>query len=85
VWFTSPWIRPDRWNGSSSGSAIVVRIAEYANASSKDFRPFPFHDLRHLHAVNWLKDGRSIYDLQKRSAKTRKAAAHFRIEQLIEN
>lgn len=27
---------------------------------------FRFHDLRHLHAVNWLKDGRSIYDLQRR-------------------
>jgi integrase/recombinase XerD len=26
--------------------------------------------LRHLHAVNWLKDGRSIYDLQKRLGHT---------------
>ncbi len=23
-------------------------------------------DLRHLHAVEWLRSGRSIYDLQKR-------------------
>jgi integrase/recombinase XerD len=27
---------------------------------------FTFHQLRHLHAVEWLKSGRSIYDLQKR-------------------
>lgn len=30
------------------------------------FRPFRFHDLRHRHAVDWLKAGRSIYDLQQR-------------------
>jgi integrase/recombinase XerD len=30
------------------------------------FRGFRFHDLRHRHAVDWLKAGRSIYDLQKR-------------------
>jgi integrase/recombinase XerD len=27
---------------------------------------FRFHDLRHLHAVEWLRSGRSIYDLQQR-------------------
>jgi integrase/recombinase XerD len=31
-----------------------------------DFRVFRFHDLRHRHAVDWLKAGRSIYDLQQR-------------------
>ncbi|MFT4117508.1 tyrosine-type recombinase/integrase [Bradyrhizobium sp.] len=30
------------------------------------FRTFTFHDLRHLHAVRWLKSGRSIYDLKER-------------------
>lgn len=30
------------------------------------FRPFGFHHLRHLHAVEWLKSGRNIYDLQQR-------------------
>jgi hypothetical protein len=30
------------------------------------FRPFRFHDLRHLHAITWLKSGRSIYELQHR-------------------
>jgi integrase len=27
---------------------------------------FKFHDPRHLHAVEWLQSGRSIYDLQQR-------------------
>jgi integrase/recombinase XerD len=31
-----------------------------------DFRRFRFHDLRHLHAVEWLRSGRSIYSLQQR-------------------
>lgn len=30
------------------------------------FRTFTFHSLRHLHAVRWLKSGRSIYDLKER-------------------
>jgi integrase/recombinase XerD len=29
-------------------------------------RRFPFHDLRHWHAVQWLKQFHSIYDLQHR-------------------
>jgi len=32
----------------------------------KDFRRFRFHDLRHLHAVEWLRSGQSIYDLKQR-------------------
>lgn len=32
----------------------------------RDFRRFRFHDLRHLHAVEWLRSGRSIYSLQHR-------------------
>jgi integrase/recombinase XerD len=34
------------------------------------FRSFRFHDLRHRHAVDWLKSGRSIYDLQLRLGHT---------------
>jgi integrase/recombinase XerD len=30
------------------------------------FRTFRFHDLRHLHAVEWVRSGRSVYDLQDR-------------------
>jgi integrase/recombinase XerD len=32
----------------------------------KSVRRFRFHDLRHLHAVEWLRSGRSIYALQQR-------------------
>jgi integrase/recombinase XerD len=53
-------------NFASQFAAIVGRTADWAKASGVNFRPFRFHDLRHLHAVNWLKDGRSIYLLQQR-------------------
>lgn len=53
-------------NFASQFSAIVERTADWARENGIDFRFFRFHDLRHLHAVTWLKDGRSIYDLQKR-------------------
>ncbi len=45
---------------------LVKQTAHYATKNSLLFRNFRFHDLRHLHAVNWLKDGRSIYDLHHR-------------------
>lgn len=53
-------------NFSSQFAAIVTRAAAWAKANSVDFRPFRFHDLRHWHAVHWLKAGRSIYELQHR-------------------
>jgi hypothetical protein len=37
---------------------------------AQNFRPFRFHDLRHVHAVNWLKCGRSIHVLQQRLGHT---------------
>lgn len=62
-----------------NGRTVGQKATHYANMSSrfaaltadiegkvKDFRPFRFHDLRHRHAVDWLKAGRSIYDLQQR-------------------
>jgi integrase/recombinase XerD len=42
------------------------RVERIAKEEGRSFRPFRFHDLRHVHAVKWLKDGRSIYDLQRR-------------------
>jgi integrase/recombinase XerD len=53
-------------NFSSQFSAVVGRTAAWAKANCIAFKPFRFHDLRHLHAVTWLKDGRSIYTLQQR-------------------
>jgi integrase/recombinase XerD len=60
----------DYKNFASQFAATVVRTAEWAKANGIDFRPFRFHDLRHYHAVTWLKDGRSIYDLQNRLGHT---------------
>jgi integrase/recombinase XerD len=57
-------------NFASQFAAIVARTAVWATEAGLDFRSFRFHDLRHLHAVNWLKDGRSIYDLQNRLGHT---------------
>jgi integrase/recombinase XerD len=57
-------------NFASQFSAIVLRTAQWAKANSADFRPFRFHDLRHWHAVHWLKSGRSIYELQQRLGHT---------------
>ncbi len=60
----------DYKNFASQFANIVDRTAEWARNNGIDFRPFRFHDLRHLHAVTWLKDGRSIYDLQNRLGHT---------------
>jgi integrase/recombinase XerD len=57
-------------NFSSQFAAIVARTAKWAAATGADFRPFRFHDLRHWHSVHWLKQGRSIYELQHRLGHT---------------
>jgi integrase/recombinase XerD len=57
-------------NFASQFAAIVRRTAIWAQANDVEFRVFRFHDLRHWHAVQWLKDGRSIYDLQRRLGHT---------------
>jgi integrase/recombinase XerD len=53
-------------NVASRFCAIMDRAAKQAQNQEQSFRPFRFHDLRHRHAVDWLKSGRSIYDLQQR-------------------
>ena len=45
---------------------ITDSVAAWAEDHGVKFVPFRFHDLRHKHAVDYLKEGRSIYDLQKR-------------------
>jgi integrase/recombinase XerD len=65
-------------NFASQFAAIVARTAEWAKANGVDFRPFRFHDLRHLHAITWLKSGRSIYELQHRLGHTSiKTTEHY--------
>jgi integrase/recombinase XerD len=55
---------------SSNFGRIVEAVAEQARNQDQDFRPFTFHHLRHYHAVQWLKSGRSIYVLQQRLGHT---------------
>jgi integrase/recombinase XerD len=55
---------------SSNFRRVVAAVAKQAQKQDQSFRPFRFHDLRHVHAVNWLKSGRSIYVLQKRLGHT---------------
>ena len=55
---------------SSNFGRIVESVAKQAQNQDQPFRPFRFHDLRHVHAVNWLKNGNSIYDLQQRLGHT---------------
>lgn len=50
---------------STVASRFNFRIRQLEKRHS-DFRRFRFHDLRHLHAVEWLRSGRSIYSLQQR-------------------
>ena len=50
--------------------AQAQKPAQSGRERPQSFRGFRFHDLRHRHAVDWLKSGRSIYDLQKRLGHT---------------
>lgn len=76
AFLSEPWLfwhddgEPYR-NLSSRFSFIIkseheAAIKEAGPGRTPDFRPFQFHHLRHLHAVEWLRSGRSIYVLQKR-------------------
>src|SRR5450759_2571709 len=49
---------------------LVKSVAKQAQKQEQQFQSFRFHDLRHRHAVDWLKSGRSIYDLQQRLGHT---------------
>jgi integrase/recombinase XerD len=55
---------------SSNFRRIMKVTADQARKQAQDFRPFRFHDLRHVHAVNWLKSGRAIYVLKDRLGHT---------------
>lgn len=67
---------------STNFRRIVASVAEQAQKQDQSFRPFRFHDLRHVHAVNWLKSGRSIYVLQKRLGHTSLQTTEMYLEYL---
>jgi integrase/recombinase XerD len=45
---------------------LMDRTEAWARKDGVEFQRFKFHDLRHRHAVDWLKSGRDIYTLQHR-------------------
>jgi integrase/recombinase XerD len=52
-------------NVDSSFYALVKRVARKAAQQERAFRRFRFHDLRHLFAVTFLREGRgTVYALQ---------------------
>ena len=48
----------------------MLRCVKTGTRTGTPFRRFRFHDLRHLHAVEYLKAGGSLYDLSKRLGHT---------------
>jgi integrase/recombinase XerD len=52
-------------NPSERFRHMVERTQKAAQRAGLGFRPFTFHDLRHLYAVEYLQAGGSIYRLQQ--------------------
>ena len=55
---------------SSRWRELMLRCVKTGTKTGTPFRRFRFHDLRHLHAVEYLKVGGSLYDLSKRLGHT---------------
>jgi integrase/recombinase XerD len=55
---------------SSRWRELMLRCAKTGTKTEMPFRRFRFHDLRHLHSVEYLKVGGSLYDLSKRLGHT---------------
>lgn len=51
-------------NVASRFAGIVKSAQASAQKKGRSFRPFRFHDLRHLYAVRYLQDGGNVYALQ---------------------
>lgn len=52
-------------NVSSRFAFLVRETQKVAQAEGRDFRRFTFHHLRHRYAVDYLRSGGNIYDLQQ--------------------
>jgi integrase/recombinase XerD len=68
--FTAKYDAVHGTNGSTRPNLKDLRRMINEPDLDVGFRPFRFHDLRHWHAVQWLKQGRSIYDLKERLGHT---------------
>jgi len=54
------------WNNPATHFAkVTARVAVEAEKAGEQFVRFRFHDLRHVYAVRYLKDGGNIYKLQQ--------------------
>ena len=62
----APLFRTGEGNRFANIASQLAAITRSLAAHDKSFIRFRFHDLRHLHAVEWLRSGRSLYDLQHR-------------------
>lgn len=69
-----PWVfwhddrdgAPTRYLNVASRFAALVGLAQkLAQSAGAGFRPFRFHDLRHRFAVDRLKEGWSLYEVQR--------------------
>jgi integrase len=56
--------------GVAEAQIDLRRVKATGTKTEMPFRRFRFHDLRHLHSVEYLKVGGSLYDLSKRLGHT---------------
>jgi integrase/recombinase XerD len=62
----APIFRTGEGRRFANVASQIATITRELAARDASFARFRFHDLRHLHAVEWLRSGRSLYDLQHR-------------------
>jgi integrase/recombinase XerD len=77
-----PAARPYRQVSTNFRRIVAAVAKQQEHKQDHQFRPFRFHDLRHVHAVNWLKSGRSIYTLQQRLGHTSVKTTEMYLEYL---
>lgn len=64
----------------TSPASYFVKIRDRVAKANKDFRPFRFHDLRHLYSVEALRSGKDIYSLQKHLGHTSVSTTEIYLE-----
>ena len=70
----------DADNASFIFSKATKASQKAAQKVKRDFTGFRFHDLRHWFAVEWLRAGRSIYDLQQHLGHTSVSTTEIYLE-----
>lgn len=70
----------DADNASFIFSKATKAAQKAAQKKKQEFTGFRFHDLRHWFAVDWLRAGRSIYDLQQHLGHTSVSTTEIYLE-----